>query len=273
MFSIAILTYNEEQEIEACLRSVAWADDVLVFDSFSSDRTVERALASGARVIQHKFANYASQRRACLWHGDFKHPWVFMLDADERFTPELRDEILHELAQAPEDRALYRVRRKDFLTDTWIKSSGGYPTWFGRLMRRGRVRILRPINEVYETDGSIGLLSEHLLHYPFNKGSERWIARHNDYSSREAQALAEERRRPVPWNRLFHRDPALRRQALKALYYRAPMRPFLVFVYLYFVRRGFLEGRAGFHYACLRMGYEIMIDFKRWLNERSRDPH
>lgn len=271
MFSIVILTYNEEQEVEACLKSVAWADDVLVFDSFSSDRTVERALACGARVIQNRFENYANQRQAALSQGDFKYPWVFMLDADERFTSGLRAEIERELASAPADRAIYRLRRKDYFNGVWIRSSGGYPTWFGRLLRIGQVSILRPINEQYETSGSIGLLQEHIEHFPFNKGVERWIDRHNDYSRREALALPRERLRPVPWRKLFSRDPAHRRAAMKSVYCRMPARPLMVFLYLYLWRRGFLEGRSGYHYASLRMSYEIMIDVKCWLAAQQPD--
>lgn len=269
MFSIVILTYNEEQEIEACLQSVEWADDVLVFDSFSTDLTVERALACGARVIQNRFENYASQRQASLSQGNFKYQWVFMLDADERFTPGLRIEIEHELANVPVDRAIYRLRRKDYFNGVWIRSSGGYPTWFGRLLRVGQVSILRAINEQYETDGSIGLLQQHIEHFPFNKGIERWIDRHNDYSRREALAMPKERLQPVPWRKFFSRDPADRRAAMKSVYCRMPARPLMVFLYLYLWRRGFLEGRSGYHYASLRMSYEVMIDVKCWLREQN----
>lgn len=272
MFSIAILTRNEAQDIEACLASVAFADDVLVFDSYSSDATVELAVARGARVMQHAFADYASQRMACLELGEFRHEWVFMLDADERFTPALQAEIEAALRQPGNPHSLYRLRRRDYFKGVWIRGSGGYPTWFGRLLRRGQVRITRPINELYETDGRIGLLQEHLIHLPFSKGLERWLARHNEYSTAEAVALGLERARPIAWADLFHADPATRRRALKGIYYRLPLRPWFVFAYLYLLRGGFLEGRAGFHYASLRMAYETMIDAKRWLADTPRQP-
>lgn len=267
MFSVAILTRNEEQDIAACIASVAFCDDVLVFDSFSTDATVERALAAGARVLQHAFVDYARQRMACLERGDFAHTWVFMLDADERFTPALHAEIERELARPDNPNCLYRLRRKDYLKGRWIRGSSGYPTWFGRLLRRGAVRITRPVNELYETDGSIGLLQEHLVHQPFSKGLSRWLERHNAYSDGEALALAVERLRPIDWPGLVQRDPATRRRALKGLYYRLPLRPWWVFVYLYFLRGGFLAGRSGYYYACLRMSYETMIDAKSWLQD------
>ncbi|MES2884629.1 MAG: glycosyltransferase family 2 protein [Pseudomonadota bacterium] len=268
MFSIAILTRNEEQDIAACLASVAFANDVLVFDSFSTDATVERALALGVRVMQHAFTDYASQRMACLTLGEFRHEWVFMLDADERFTPALQAEIERELQRSDNPHSLYRLRRKDHFKGVWIRGAGGYPTWFGRLLRRGQVRITRPINELYETDGGIGFLQEHLIHLPFSKGLERWLARHNDYSTAEAAALFVARAEPIAWRDLLHTDPAARRRALKGIYYRLPLRPWWVFVYLYLWRGGFLEGRSGYYYACLRMSYEIMIDTKSWLDQK-----
>lgn len=272
MFSIAILTRNEEQDITACLASVAFADDVLVFDSLSSDATVERARAAGARVMQHAFADYASQRMACLELGQFRHDWVFMLDADERFTPALQAEIEAALKQRDNPHSLYRLRRKDYFKGTWIRGSGGYPTWFGRLLRRGQVHITRPINERYETGGEVGLLQQHLVHLPFSKGLERWLARHNEYSTAEAAALGAERTRSIAWRDLLHTDPASRRRALKGIYYRLPLRPWFVFAYLYLFRGGFLEGRAGYHYASLRMSYETMIDVKHWLADETRKP-
>jgi len=267
MFSIVILTHNEQIDIEACIRSVAWADDVLVFDSFSTDRTAEIALNCGARLMRHKFEDYASQRNAALALGQFRHEWVFMLDADERFTPELREEIEEALCRQPHEHVLYRVRRKDYLNGIWIRGSSGYPTWFGRLIRRGQVNICRTINEQYVPLGSVGFLNEHVVHFPFSKGTARWLARHNDYSSLEAQTLGAERQGPVPWRSLVSPDPAERRTALKKLYYRVPARPLLIFIYLYIIRMGFLEGRSGLYFASLRMTYEIMINVKYWLGE------
>ena len=267
MFSIAILTLNEEQDITACLASVAFCDDVLVFDSFSRDATVERAKAAGARVIQHPFADYASQRMACLELGGFRYDWVFMLDADERFTPSLHTEIEQELSRPNNSHSLYRLRRKDHLKGRWIRGSSGYPTWFGRLIKRGEVRITRTVNEQYETDGSVGLLQEHFIHHPFSKGVSRWMARHIDYSDGEAAALSTERRQTMDWAGFLHRDPARRRRALKRLYYRLPLRPWWVFAYLYVWRGGFLAGQSGYHYACLKMSYEMMIDAKHWLGD------
>lgn len=262
MFSVAILTYNEERTLPACLDSAAGLDDVLVFDSFSTDHTVEIARGKGARVMQHAFVGYASQRNTCLEQGQFKHEWVFMLDADERFTPGLIKEILNVLAAATPDQTLFRLRRKDFFLGTWIKRAGLYPTWFGRLMRNGHVRVSREINEHYETAGAVGYLREHLMHEPFAKGLAPWIARHNQYSTLEAQNRISELSHPLNWDGMLSRDPTRRRALLKQIAYRVPARPLWILLYLLLIRGAVLEGRAGVAYAALRAWYELCIDLK-----------
>ncbi|MFZ4395608.1 MAG: glycosyltransferase family 2 protein [Kiritimatiellia bacterium] len=262
MVSILILTFNEERNLPECLASVNWSDDVVVFDSFSSDLTLEIAKAAGARCMQRKFDNYASQRNASLQEVSFKNSWVFVLDADERVPPELRTELEGAVAAADPEMTMYRLRRKDFFLGRWLRRSGGYPTWFPRLMQPTRVRVEREINEEFHTEGKVGNLCEHLIHLPFNKGIAFWLERHNRYSTMEAEALVKETREAMRWSGLFRRDPVVRRKALKQLAYRLPCRPMLVFCYLYFVRMGFLDGRPGWHYCRLRAMYENMIDLK-----------
>lgn len=271
MISVVILTLNEETVLPGCLSSLEWCDDVLVFDSISSDATVEVARRAGARVLQRAFTNYADQRNSALRDGDFKHPWVLMVDADERVPVELAKEMQHAVATAPESVALFRLRRRDMFLGRWIKRSGGYPTWFGRLLRRGRVRIEREINEEYHTDGEVEYLQEHLVHLPFEKGFKHWIERHNRYSSMEAEALMAEASSRVQPALLVNRDPVARRKELKKIMYRLPGRPLLVFLSLYVFRLGLLDGRAGLTFCTLRMIYEYMITIKiKELRRRER---
>jgi len=260
--SILILTLNEEQNLPGCLESVKWSDDVVVFDSFSADRTVEIARAAGAQVVQRRFDNYASQRNASLKEVQFKHPWVFILDADERIPEELKKELEHTVAGASIDMTLYRVRRKDMFFGRWLRRSSGYPTWFPRLLRPYRVWVEREINEEYHTDGQIGMLREHIIHHPFNKGIALWFDRHNRYSTMEAEALIRETRERMRWLGIVSSDPVVRRRNIKQLAFRLPCRPFLVFIYLYIVRAGFLDGTPGYDFCRLRMTYECMIDLK-----------
>ncbi|HKK17787.1 MAG TPA: glycosyltransferase family 2 protein, partial [Opitutales bacterium] len=164
--SILILTYNEAINLPGCLASVAFSDDIVVLDSGSTDQTVDLAERAGATVLHRPFDNYAAQRNFGLAH-DFKHEWVLMLDADERVPREFIDE-LRSIAGGPV--TLYRMRRKDMFMERWLRRSSGYPTWFGRLFKKGRVCVEREVNEEYYTDGEVGTLEGHLEHFPFNKG-------------------------------------------------------------------------------------------------------
>jgi glycosyltransferase involved in cell wall biosynthesis len=259
--SILILTLNEEVNIAACLDSVSWCDDVVVLDSGSTDRTIAMAAQHGARVVTRPFDNYASQRNFGL-AVEYRHEWVLMLDADERVPADLAHEMRRAVAAAAQDVALFQLRRRDWLLGRWIRHSSGYPTWFGRLARRGRVSVQRPINEEYHAAGRVSSLSGHLDHYPFNKGFAEWIAKHNRYSTMEA-LLFEERLAQPTTGSVFSADPVMRRKAIKERVYRLPGRPLLMFLALYLVRGGIFEGRAGLTFCLLRAWYEFMIDLKR----------
>jgi glycosyltransferase involved in cell wall biosynthesis len=261
--SVLILTLNEEANLAGCLNSCSWSDDVVVFDSNSSDHTIEIAKSGGARVYVRPFDNYAAQRNAALQSVSYRNPWVLMVDADERVPKDLVEEISKTVCEVDDSTAMYLMRRKDYFFGRWLKRSSGYPTWFGRLVRPNRVRVEREINEVYVADGRVGRLAAHLEHHPFNKGITWWFDRHNRYSSMEAVLLAKERSLALDWVGCVSRDPLRRRRSLKQIAYRVPGRPLLMFLYLYFVRLGLLDGRAGLNYCLMRVCYEFMIDLKR----------
>jgi glycosyltransferase involved in cell wall biosynthesis len=260
--SILVLTLNEEANLANCIESCGWSDDIVVFDSMSVDRTLEIAHEKGARVVQRKFDNYAAQRNAALTTVPYKHPWVLMVDADERVPPDLAAEIDAAIAGAGSEVALFRMRRKDYFLGKWLRRSSGYPSWFGRLVRLGRVRVEREVNEEYITDGRVAHLKAHLHHYPFNKGVAYWFERHNRYSTMEAMAKLSLRRDRIVLRNVFTGDPIDRRRVLKQLLYHVPLRPLIVFFYLYFVRLGILDGRAGFYFSRMRAAYEMLIDLK-----------
>ena len=260
--SVLILTLNEECNLTDCLNSVRWSDDIVVLDSFSSDQTVAIAREMGARVVQRRFDNYAAQRNAGLNEVSYKHSWVLMLDADERVTPELCAEMQSAVDTAELSVSLFHMRRKDYWFEQWLRRSSGYPTWFGRLVRVGHVTVQREINEQYVAHGESRFLKEHLLHYPFNKKVAYWLERHNRYSSMEATALVVERQGVVELRGLWSVNPIIRRKTLKQIAYRLPGRPLWIFMYLYLMRGGFLDGRAGLRYSALRAIYEYMIDLK-----------
>jgi glycosyltransferase involved in cell wall biosynthesis len=260
--SILILTFNEELNLERCLNSLKWCNDIVVLDSHSTDKTIQIAEKFQSRVVSRKFDGYASQRNFGLNEIEYKHPWILMVDADEVIDDALATEIQKACSSSEDETSLYRVKRKDFLMGKWLRRSSGYPTWFGRLIRKGRVWVEREINEEYHTDGKVGYLQGHLLHYPFSKGFHAWLDKHNRYSSMEAQGIVLQKAEPLTFGGFYSKDPAMRRKALKSLLYRLPARPLLVFVALYVLRLGCLDGRAGLTFCLLRTFYEYMIDCK-----------
>ena len=260
--SVFILTLNEKINIAACIESVAWSDDIVVLDSLSSDATREIARAAGARVVERTFDNWAAHQNWAMDNITFKHPWVLYIDADERCTEELRDEII-KLAQSDNSNAAYRLRRKDFFMGRWLKRAQLYPTWIIRLFRPKKIRYERLVNPVAVVDGPIGELQGHLHHYPFSHGISHWIDRHNRYSSFEAIEARKARIELPPIKNLFSRDPNIRRTIQKELFFRLPGRPLVKFFYYYFIRRGFLDGYPGFVYCALQAIYGFFIACKQ----------
>lgn len=256
-----ILTYNEEINIKPCIESMHFCDKIFVLDSYSEDRTVEIAKSCGAIVTQRHFDNYAAQRNAALKVIPRDTKWVLMLDADERVTLDLEKEIISTIKNQT-NTTLFRVRRKDHFMGKWLKFSSGYPTWFPRLFKNGEVMVSREINEEYNTTGEVHDLQAHLLHFPFSKGLSWWFERHNRYSLMEANVLEEEFKQAIPWRLIFSNDSVERRKFQKQFVYRLPGRPLIIFFGFYFLRRGFLDGKAGLRFCIMRMVYEIMIDLK-----------
>lgn len=270
--SILILTKNEEQDLPGCLESVAWSDDIHVLDSESTDATRAIALRYGASVAVRKFDDYSQQRNAGL-KLLFRHPWLLIVDADERIPSALVQEI-RQAVVAPSDSIVgFSIRRRDIFLDTWLKHAQASP-YYIRLVRPARVAYTpRQVNEVLEpcAGGRIGRLKEPFDHYPFSKGIAHWFAKHNTYSTMEAREIL--RDRPVRfrlsvWQAFFGGDFHQRRIHQKELFYRLPFRPTLKFILLYLCKGGFLDGRAGLLYCQMQMCYERMILVKSVVQKR-----
>lgn len=264
MLSVLILTKNEEADLPGCLESVAWCDDVHILDSFSTDRTMEIAQRHGAGVHQRVFDGYAAQRNAGLTGIAFKYPWLLVLDADERANPILQRVLAEQLSLVPDTVAAFRLRRRDHFLGRWLQHAQTTPFYI-RVLRLGRARFRREVNEVLEVDGAIVDLEEAWFdHYPFSKGLTHWVAKHNSYSSGEAEIVAHSAYAgEVSWRKaLFARDFNERHAARKAVFYSMPGRPLLRWGYLMFYRRGFLDGRAGLVYSTLQAFYEWLIVLK-----------
>ncbi len=275
MISVLILTRNEAQNLPACLASVAWSDDIHVLDSLSTDGTQGLAAAAGAHVTERAFDDWSSHQNWALQNLPFKHPWVFYLDADERVTPELRDSLLQAAAN-PGDACAFRVQRRDFFMDTWLKHVQTSPFYL-RLFRPEAMRYERLVNPVSIPSGPVGQVTGYLDHFPFSKGLDHWVERHNQYSHLEAQQIVANRAAQTGFSlraAVFEQDFHRRRAHQKELFYRMPARPLVRFLYLYVLRGGFLDGAAGYTYARLQAFYEYLIVEKtRELERRSRLSH
>jgi glycosyltransferase involved in cell wall biosynthesis len=264
MISVLILTKNEEQDLPGCLKSVEWCDDVHIFDSFSDDRTVEIARNAGAKVTQRKFDGYSSQRNAALETVSYKHPWLLILDADERIPDRLAAQLKQHVSQAHESVNGFRFRRNDYLGKSWLKYSQISPLYI-RLIRIGKARYHREINEVLEVDGRVEEIDGYFEHYPFSKGLSHWIGKHNQYSSMEAVRWVEEHKGNMKFSiqkALFSKDFSEKRYHQKGLFYKLPFRPAIKWLYILFWRKGLLDGKAGFTYASLQAIYEYFIVLK-----------
>jgi glycosyltransferase involved in cell wall biosynthesis len=264
MISILIFTKNEQQDLPACLESVAWADDVHVFDSFSTDRTCEIAVQYGANVHKREFDNYAAQKNAGLHTVSFRHPWVLLLDADERVPEPLARELTGFVASVPAGVNGARLRRRDYFLGTWLKHAQISPFYI-RLVRPQRVHYEREVNEVMKVEGAVADLREPFDHFPFSKGIAHWVQKHNTYSTLEAGLISKMgagAKEGSLRQALFAKDFNTRRVHQKALFFRLPFRPLLKFCYMMLVRRAFLDGRAGITYALLQCIYEYFILLK-----------
>jgi len=258
--SVFVQTLDEQANLPRCLGSLSWSDDIVVLDSISSDGTEQIVRDFNGRFYQRPYDGRASNQNWAVENIEFKHPWVYYSDADEVVPPELRDEILDVTNDPVRGEVAYRVRFRNMLCGKWIRRSSLYPSWIPRLWRPEKIRWKRQANPVAVIDGPVGYLQNHFEHYSFNKGFYAWFEKHNKYSSHEAiETLKELDHGSIDWSGLLARDPARRRMALKHLSFRLPGRPYAKFLYMYLLRMGFLDGRAGLTYCTLQAIYEYMI--------------
>lgn len=274
--SVVVPVKNEERNIAACLESVAWADEIWLVDSRSSDRTCKTAARLGANVVQFDYSGgFPKKKNWALQNLPFKHEWVLLLDADERVMPELQIEIAEVLNSNNCADGYYLNRRLIFL-GRWIKHCGWYPSWNMRLFKHRLGRFERPHAEDVENagdvevhehvllDGRAEYLKHDLLHEDF-KSIYHFIERHNRYSNWEARVysnLAEGESGASSVNASLSGSPIERKRFIKRLWARLPFRPMLRFIWMYFVKLGFLDGRAGFIFCTLMTMHEAVIAAK-----------
>ena len=260
--SVLLLTFNEATNLPRCLDALAWCDDIAIVDSGSTDGTLDIGHARNVRILHRPFDNFASQRNFGLVEAKFRHDWVLHLDADEVVTPTF---VARLLALEPEDAIdAYHIPSKLIVFDQILRHAGMFPVYQVRLGRIGRLTFCQ-VGHGQQEDlppGRIGLFDEPYLHHAFSHGLKRWLEKHVDYAAAEAKELIGMRHAGrFRLGTLLSRDRVTRRRAAKALASWMPvfLRPLMRFVYVYVVRRGFLDGRAGFLYAFMLGTYEAMI--------------
>lgn len=262
--SVMVFTLNEEIHLPSCLASLAWCDDVIIVDSYSTDRSEEICRAAGARFAQHAFTGFGDQRNWALEHAPPRHQWVLILDADERVTAELVTELRGLIPTVDASIGAFRIRRRFHLWGRWLRYSSLYPTWVVRLVHRDRVRYInRGHAETQEVQGRIGDLANDLIDENL-KGLDDWFDRQNRYAAKDAAYELAEERTPLPWRRGLLGGALERRVLLKRLAARAPARPLLYFLYSYVLRLGFLDGRDGLQFCLMKSLYQRMVQIRKY---------
>lgn len=260
--SVMIFTLNEAVNLPACLESLHWCSDIIVVDSFSTDATASICAAHGARFFQNRFEGFGTQRNWALDHTHPVHPWILILDADERVPAELARELAEVATQADSAVGAYRVRRRFHLWGRWLRHSSLYPTWVVRFIRRGRVRYHdRGHAETQVVEGRIADLRHDLVDENL-KGIDEWFERQNRYSSKDAQFEFHSLAAGMSLRDLLSPDPLIRRAALKRVALRLPARGLIYFLYSYLWRGGFLDGRDGFVFCRMRAAYQSQVAIK-----------
>ena len=196
MLTAIVLTLNEEKHLADCLASLRWAPRVVVFDCFSTDGTLEIARAAGAEVLQRAWDNFAGQRNAAL--AAVQSEWVLFVDADERVTPDLAQEIQAALARP---QAGWWIPRHNYLFGRLTLHAGWYPDYQLRLFRRQQARYdpSRPVHELVELEGEAGYLASPFVHLNYDHVAE-FIAKQKSYAAYDARRLYAAGTRAKPRN-------------------------------------------------------------------------
>lgn len=239
--SVILITKNEEANIQECLESVRWADEIIVVDAESSDRTVERARQYTEKIFIQPWLGFAAAKQFAVEQA--RNDWIFWIDADERVLPALADEIqLLELSAQPH--AAYSVARRAYFLGKWIRHSGWYPGRVTRLFQKTKARFnAASVHEGLAVSGTIGQLQNDLLHYT-DPDIYHYFTKYNRYTSLAAEEAFSKGKKSRFIDLLF--------------------RPFWQFIRMYLVKAGFLDGKEGLLLALFSSSYVFTKYAKLW---------
>jgi glycosyltransferase involved in cell wall biosynthesis len=265
---VLVLARDEEENLPDCLNSVkGWTGQVAVLvDPRTVDGTREVAKRLGAEVYEHPFEGFGVQKNWGIDSIPWRHPWILILDADERVPPELREEFAAVVSsQAP--KAAYAMRFRFVFYGRWIKHCW-HSTWIIRLFQRGKARYeARDVHEHMVVEGELGHLKNDIFHNDF-KDMDAWIAKHNSYATVEASEMLQDEGVGRLRGRLFGSRIERRRFLKERVWNRLPFRPLWLFVYLYFLKLGFLDGALGFRFCVMHAIFDAFTTAKVWEKKR-----
>jgi hypothetical protein len=248
--SSVIICKNEERNIEACLKSIDWVDEIILVDAESTDKTVAIAKKYTDKIFIRKWEGFSKQRQFGLEQCSGK--WIFPIDADERCTVELKQEILEKINSTQINESGFKIPRKSFYRNYWVKYCGWYPGYQLRLFKKDKSSVTdRLVHEGYIVEGEIGTLKNALLHYTINSIAE-YIEKINQYST--LQALEKSKRGRVGFWDII-------------------LRPVAAFLTEYIGRKGFLDGIPGIIICHFNMITNILTYTKIWEMQNSPDNH
>jgi len=244
--SAYVLTFNEEGKIRDALASITWADEIVVLDSHSTDRTEQICREFTDKIYQCDFEGFGKLRNRAL--ELVTHDWVFSLDADERVTEELRKEIQTELAQASRADAFF-VPRKNLFLGRWIRHCGWYPDYRQpQLFNKHRLRYREDlVHEGFELDGKSAYLRGHVLQVPFLDLGQ-YLRKMSRYSTLRAEQMAQR-----GWT--FQRHQLI-------------THPIFTFLKMYGLRQGFRDGMPGLILSLLYAYYTFVKYAKLWEQQK-----
>jgi glycosyltransferase involved in cell wall biosynthesis len=253
--SVAMIAMNEEANLSRTLESVKWADEIILVDSGSKDRTLEIAHAYGAKTSYHAFDGHGEQKNVAL--DLCTMDWILLLDADEVLSPELQKEIQQTLSVEPPFSA-YWIPRLNLILGRWMRHGGFYPDHKLRLFRRGAARLSEGVgpHSTPQHEGHKGTLKHDMLHYAYPDLTV-YLEHMNRYSSEIAVLLNKRGRSSKP---------------LAAFLINAVLNPLATFLYNYIFRLGFLDGREGL---LLHINHSVYIHWKfikAWWIGKKQEP-